>query len=61
MVRADAFSEGRLRLTGAGRARHTVLRFIIDVIVLKGSFSVIFEMKIVCVLVIVILIVSLLK
>ena len=25
MVRADAFSEGRLRLKGAGRARHTVL------------------------------------
>ena len=37
MVRADAFSEGRLRLTGAGRARQSVLLFIINVIELMCS------------------------
>ena len=37
MVRADASSEGRLRLTGAGRARQSVLLFIINVILLEGS------------------------
>ena len=61
MVRADAFSEGRLRLTGAGRARQSVLLFIINVIYSRARVFVLYEMKIVGVLVIAILIVSLLK